>query len=172
MEDMMKRTTDRIGLGKPWSKVSQFLSSCFLLGERPEIDIVAIDCVPGAENRLKIYFRADLVSYAQMENLITLGGMLSTADVSEGLRNAQLMWDAITEVPGVTANGSSLFRGALIYYELKHGADLPSSKVYLPVQRYLPNDLAISQAIENLASQLTNGSCVANGYTDLIQKTL
>ncbi|KAJ6588786.1 aromatic prenyltransferase [Mycena capillaripes] len=175
-EDMVKRATDRMGLGEPWTKISQFLSR-FTLGGRPEIDIVAIDCVPGARNRLKVYFRADLESYAQMEYLLRLGGLLSAADVSVGLYNARLIWDAMTQVHGVPVitNGSpsqsSTFPGALIYYELKQGADVPSSKVYLPVQRYLPNDLAISHAVEHLASQLAKSSAMAKGYSDFIQKT-
>jgi len=173
-EDMIKRTTDRMGLSKPWATILQFLFR-FPPGDSPEIEIVAIDCVPAAKNRLKIYFRTDLGSYAQMEHFLTLGGMLPAADVSTGLCNAQLIWDAMTAVHGVTADEvparSSYFPGALIYYELRQGADLPSSKVYLPVQRYFPNDLEISRAIEYLASQLPDASSLANDYSHFIQQT-
>ncbi|KAF8190354.1 aromatic prenyltransferase [Mycena galopus ATCC 62051] len=117
-EEMIKRTTNRMGLDKPWAIILQFLSH-FPPECRPKIDIVAIDCAPAAKNRLKIYFRTDLVSYAQMEDFLTLGGMLSMTDVSAGLRNAQLIWDALTSV---APSKASYFPGALIYYELKQGS--------------------------------------------------
>ncbi|KAJ7185512.1 tryptophan dimethylallyltransferase-domain-containing protein [Mycena filopes] len=167
-EQMMKRATDRMGLDKPWAKISQFLSR-FLPGDRPPIDIVAIDCIPETRNRLKIYFRTDLASYAQMECFLTLGGVLT--DVDAGLRNARLMWDAVTSAGERTERKASYFPAALIYYELKLGSDFPSSKAYLPVRRYLPNDLVIARTVENLGLQLKDGAAVASGYADLVQKT-
>ncbi|KAJ6584488.1 aromatic prenyltransferase, partial [Mycena capillaripes] len=169
VEDMMLRTTTRLGLDKPWAKISQFLSR-FLPGDRPEIDIVAIDCIPGAKNRFKIYFRVDLVSYAQIEYFLTLGGMVSTADIYAGLRNTRLMWDAMTNVNG-TPTKSFYFPAALIYYELKLADDMPSSKVYLPVRRYHSNDLETSRGVEHLVSQLSDTSTANEGYADFMQTT-
>ncbi|KAJ7730977.1 tryptophan dimethylallyltransferase-domain-containing protein [Mycena maculata] len=160
-EVMMKQVTDRLGLGKPWAKISQFLSR-FLPGDRPEIEIVAIDCVSASENRLKIYFRTHILSYRHMEYFLTLGGALS--DVAAGLHNARLLWDAMTQGTGISG---AYFPAGLIYYELRHGGDFPSSKVYLPVRRYLPNDMAISQGIERLACQTSD--CAFNSYSNLIQ---
>ncbi|KAJ7359179.1 aromatic prenyltransferase [Mycena albidolilacea] len=172
-EDMISRTTERLGLHKPWAAILQFLSR-FSPADRPNIDIVAIDCVPASRNRLKIYFRTDIASYAQMEYFLTLGGVLATQDIGAGLRNATLIWDTLTSV---SENGNALlgkasgFPGALIYYELKHGADVPSSKVYLPVHRYFRDDLVISRAVAHLASKLPDVSSVAKGYPDFIQET-
>ncbi|KAJ7480186.1 aromatic prenyltransferase [Mycena galericulata] len=167
-EEMMKRVTDRLGLAKPWAKISQFLSR-FFPGDRPGIEIVAIDCVPGSLNRLKIYFRTNLLSHSHMEYFLTLGGALSTPEFAAGLQNAKLAWNAMT-------NGSddglptqtTYFPSGLIYYELKQGDDDPSSKVYLPVQRYLQNDLATARSIEQLACQIPNSS-VPNTYSDFMQ---
>ncbi|KAJ7139648.1 aromatic prenyltransferase [Mycena epipterygia] len=171
-EDMMKRATCRMGLENSWTAVSQFLSR-FLPGARSEIEIIAIDCLQGTQNRLKIYFRTDILSYSHMEYFLTLGGTLSTAGVSTGLHNARLMWDAMTKVDSA-ANSlpthSSYFPAALIYYELRQGDDIPSSKVYLPVQRYLPNDFEISKGVGRLAASLSGSSIInPSSYPDFIQ---
>ncbi|KAF7371204.1 Pyr-redox-2 domain-containing protein [Mycena sanguinolenta] len=160
-EEMLMLSTARMGLKKPWAEITRFLSH-FVSNDRPEIEIVAVDCVPGAKNRLKIYFRTHLLSYAHMENLLTLGGALCSSDVSVGLRKARLLWNAMTA--GTPAGSSCYFPSGLIYYELRQNHDFPSSKVYLPVRRYLPNDLAISKSIEGLdfpPSFSTTYSCFA-----------
>lgn len=147
-EEMMTRLTSRLGLDKPWAKITRFLSR-FLPGDGPKIDIVAVDCAPGAQNRIKIYFRTDLLSYSHMEYLLTLGGSLASADVS----TARLLWTALTD--GTPAGSSRYFRSGLIYYELRPDCDDPTSKVYLPVRRYFPNDLEISKSIERLDSRFS-----------------
>ncbi|KAF7329012.1 Pyr-redox-2 domain-containing protein [Mycena venus] len=162
-EEMLTRTTSRLGLEKPWQKIEHFLSR-FLPGDRPEIDIVAVDCVPGAKNRLKIYIRTDILSYSHLECFLTLGGTLPSADVSAGLRNARLLWAAMT-ADGRPAGSSRYFPAGLIYYELRQSRDNPSSKVYLPVRRYLPNDLEISKSIESLDSRLS-------GYSQFAQTNI
>ncbi|KAJ7480134.1 tryptophan dimethylallyltransferase-domain-containing protein [Mycena galericulata] len=152
----------------PWAKISEFLSR-FLPGDRPEIEIVAIDCVPGSQNRLKIYFRTDLMSDSHMEYFLTLGGTLSAADLSGGLHNAKLAWNAITRGSGDgLPTQSTYFPSSAIYYELKQGDDYPSSKVYLPVRRYLRNDMDMSRSIESLSRQLSDPS-VTNTYPDFLQ---
>ncbi|KAJ7748542.1 tryptophan dimethylallyltransferase-domain-containing protein [Mycena maculata] len=164
-EEMVKKVTDRLGLERPWAKVGNFLS-LFPSGDRPAIKIVAIDCVPGSRNRLKIYFRINILSYSHMEYFLTLGGVLSTADLSASFQNARLVWDAMTKESGLSNDlptQSSYLPSGLIYYELKQGDDSPSSKV-----RYLPNDLAISHGIERLACQLS-GSSTTNDYPDVIR---
>jgi DMATS type aromatic prenyltransferase len=153
-------------------KISQFLT-CFASGHRPEIDIVAIDCVPSAQNRLKIYFRINkLLSCAHMEYYLTLGGAIPTSDVNEGLRTARLVWDAMA-VRAATGSPtqSPHFPSALVYYKLRQDRDLPPSKVYLPVRRCLPDDLAISQGVQHLASHLTCPS-QTNDYGDFLQTML
>ncbi|KAJ7779889.1 tryptophan dimethylallyltransferase-domain-containing protein [Mycena metata] len=148
-EQMLAQLAPRLGLESPWTKITHFLSG-FPAGDRPEIEIVAVDCVPGAQNRLKIYFRTDLVSYAQLEYFLTLGDALPSADVSAGLDQARLLWEALT--CNVTAAG---FRSGLVYYELRQNRENPSSKVYIPAQRGLPNDLAVAKSIATLESRLS-----------------
>ncbi|KAF7371294.1 Tryptophan dimethylallyl transferase variant 1 [Mycena sanguinolenta] len=146
-EDMLTLITTQMGLEKPWAEITRFLSR-FVSNDRPEIEIVAVDCVPSIKNRLKIYFRTHLLSHAHMEHFLTLGGALSSSDVSVGLSKARLLWNAMTA--GTPAGSSRYFPSGLIYYELRQNRDFPSSKVYLPIRRYLPNDLAISKSIEGL----------------------
>jgi DMATS type aromatic prenyltransferase len=162
-EEMMTRLTSRLGLDKPWAKITQFLSR-LLPGDKPEIEIAAVDCAPGAQNRLKIYFRTDLLSYSHMEYLLTLGGSLATADVS----TVRVLWAALTD--GTPAGSSRYFRSGLIYYELRPDQDSPSSKVYLPVQRYFSNDLAVSKAISRLDH--ISGFSAANPYPRFAQTVL
>ncbi|KAJ7458547.1 hypothetical protein FB451DRAFT_1406302 [Mycena latifolia] len=63
---------------------------------------------------------------------------------------------------GVRAGTPSIqapdFLAGLIYYELKQGDATPSAKVYLPVQRYLANDLEVARGVERLAAGLSHAS--------------
>jgi DMATS type aromatic prenyltransferase len=164
----MENTTNRLGLEKPWRKVSAFLSR-FLPGDRPKIDIIAIDCVPGVKNRLKVYFRVDILSYPQLEYFLTLG---ATIDVHQGLRNAQRVWDAMTQGPEDDAPSvqSAYFPACLIYYELKQGDNALSAKFYFQVQRYHANDFEVARSVQRLASSLS--ACASTDYSDFIQTML
>jgi hypothetical protein len=82
---MISRTTEHLGLHKPWAAILQFLL-CFSHVDRPNIDIVTIDCMPASRNQLKIYFCTDIASYARMEYFLTLGGVLATQDSNAGLQ--------------------------------------------------------------------------------------
>lgn len=169
-EDMLTHVTSRLGLEKPWAKIMHFLSR-FVPGDRPSIEIVAVDCVPSAQNRLKIYFRTDILSYAHMEFFLSLGGTLSSTDVSTGLNIARLLWTSITNTADGTPTGSSrYFRSALIYYELRTDRESPSSKVYLPVQRYSSDDLAVSKSIAKLDH--LSGFFTASPYPRFAQTVL
>ncbi|KAJ7191734.1 aromatic prenyltransferase [Mycena pura] len=97
-DEMMARLTSRLGLEKPWAKVTHFLSH-FLLEDRPGIEIVAVDCVQAAQNRLKIYFRTDILSYSHMEYFLTLGDALPATEVAASLQNARRLWATLTEHP-------------------------------------------------------------------------
>ncbi|KAK7050259.1 Pyr-redox-2 domain-containing protein [Favolaschia claudopus] len=165
-EEMLARTVFRLQLEKPWEKIAQFLSR-FLPGDQPEAEIVAVDCVPGHKNRLKIYFRTHIFSFSHLEFLLTLGGTVDPSDVSDGLHKAHTLWNAVT-ANGPSAGSFRYFRSALVYYELRSDSDNPSSKVYLPIQRYLPNDLVAAKAIDCLGSYLP-GFSSTNPYSRFTQ---
>ncbi|KAJ7262364.1 tryptophan dimethylallyltransferase-domain-containing protein [Mycena rebaudengoi] len=167
--ELMERLTFRLGLEKSWAKISDFLSR-FLPGDCPKIEIVAIDCVPGSRNRLKIYFRTDILSYAHMEYFLTLGGKVTS--VSAGLHQAKTLWNAMVqaskEAHNLPHNQASYFRAGLIYYELKQDSDTPSSKVYLPVQRYFSDDQKVARGVERLLYNFP-GCPLPDKYSDFIQ---
>lgn len=167
--EMMGRLTRRMGLEKSWAKILHFLSH-FLPGDCPEIEIVAIDCVPGAKNRLKIYFRTDILSYSHMEYFLTLGGAIT--DITAALHKAKVLWKAMTQGgDDASPTQAPYFRSGLVYYELKYGDDTPSSKAYLPLRRYLSSDLEASRGVERLVANLP-GCAVPDNYPDFIQSIL
>ncbi|KAK7039435.1 Pyr-redox-2 domain-containing protein [Favolaschia claudopus] len=165
-EEMLTRTAARLGLEEPWSKITQFLAR-FLPGDQPEPEIVACDCVPGAKNRIKIYFRTHILSYSHLEFFLTLGGTLEGEDVAAGLVKARLLWDALT-ADGPPAGKLRYFPSGLVYYELRRDRPNPTSKVYLPIQRHLPNDLVAAKAIDRLGPHLPVFS-EANPYSRFVQ---
>ncbi|KXN81386.1 7-dimethylallyltryptophan synthase [Leucoagaricus sp. SymC.cos] len=151
-EDLVTECMSRIGLVEPWIRVLSFMNT-IPKSERPVPDMVAVDCVPSAENRIKVYFRSDATTLDEVVRIVRLGGALDddplikeTTDLIEDL------WKHF--FPGVgryehikPSRPRKVAHGFLIYFEMKLGSNRLWPKVYFPVRHYCESDAFIANAI-------------------------
>jgi DMATS type aromatic prenyltransferase len=124
--------------------------------------------------------RLQQVTYANLENFMTLGGTLdSFTALTVGLQTIRRAWQFLfaldpisqaNEVPR-SHNSKHFASGLLVYYELKLGHSIPYPKVYFPVRHYAANDAQIALKVASLHRELGNLS-IAEGYVENIKKAL
>ncbi|KAJ7367639.1 tryptophan dimethylallyltransferase-domain-containing protein [Mycena albidolilacea] len=139
---------------------------------RPFATIAAVDCVEPDANRLKIYFRGtERTSWPEARMGFTLNGALENSpEVAEGQNKMELLWNYLfpnatsaikIDVPVVTvpaaASGDNRpvhSLGLLFYYEFYANDHNVYPKIYLPVQTYCKNDLAICHSVEKFYNDI------------------
>lgn len=162
-------------LGAAFGLVSDFLRSFDPL-DRPEVEIVAIDCVKPAENRIKLYVRSNETSIDSVVNMMTLGGRLSHASSETALASLEELWRLIFSLDETKGKSEPLApeserhrtAGVLYYFELKPGKAVPKSKVYMPVKHYAKSDLQVARGLSTYLSARNQGLSGA-GYTESVQ---
>ncbi|KAF8630805.1 hypothetical protein AX15_002707 [Amanita polypyramis BW_CC] len=139
---------------------------------KPRIEIFSVDCVASNANRLKIYCRPrEGSSWADACRVLTLGGAISSAAMSDALAHLEILWNHLFPSSASTSgrqlempvnsdtrqrerlgkrNAQHPTGGLLYYFSLHPGVDMPLPKIYLPVSRYCRNDLQISNAVEQV----------------------
>lgn len=128
------------------------------------VEIFAIDCVSPSESRLKIYVRSRNTTFDGMLDVMTLGGRTSKfADETVG--SLRELWCACFSVENTTEAMSQPLKnknhrtgGLLYYFELKPGAKMPTSKVYLPVRHYAESDDQVARGLSDYL--LKRGKCL------------
>ncbi|KAG6324390.1 hypothetical protein E4U22_002134 [Claviceps purpurea] len=137
--------------------------------EQPQAEIFAVDCVNPANSRLKIYVRSRKTTFDSMLEMMTLGGQTPdlTQDAIDSLRELWCACFALPNNPSVTSKPlrSKEHRtgGLLYYFELRPGAALPTSKVYLPVRHYGKTDDQIARGLSSYLSK--RGQCLEGGLS-------
>lgn len=155
----------QLGLQTPWTVLGEFLGRCAVA---PSLDIVAIDFVPAAQNRMKVYVRLTLeqMTFADLREFFTLGGRLHSQAIDDALEALWSLWKLLFGSSSAARsktvqdrrrvvplhNGSAPTAALCMYYDLRQGSALPAPKVYIPVRHYCANDSAISTALERFFS--------------------
>lgn len=156
-EDLVTECVSRIGLLEPWMQVLSFMKT-IPQSARPVPDMIAVDCVPSTQNRIKIYFRSDATTLDEVVRIVRLGGALDddplikeTTDLIENL------WSYF--FPGIGRHErikpslpKKVAHGFLIYFEMKLGSNRLWPKVYIPVRHYCESDMFIANAISKFYS--------------------
>ncbi|KAF5347551.1 hypothetical protein D9756_010699 [Leucocoprinus leucothites] len=151
-EDLVTECISRIGLTDPWSRVLSFMST-IPKNERPVPDMVAIDCMPSTQNRIKVYFRCDVTSLDEVIHIVRLGGALDNDPLIKEITDLiEELWGHF--FPGLgrfehitPSRPRKLAHGFLIYFEMKLGSNRMWPKVYFPVRQYCESDTFIANAI-------------------------
>lgn len=160
----------------PWLRVRKFFKT-LPLSLRPNINIVAVDCVSSKHNRVKVYCRSPSATLSNLRRFITLGRShqsnipLSTSTstafptahsdsdsspLSRGLRQITLLWyllfpemasSEFDNTEPTMKDPSHPTTGLLFYYELRGGHSEPFPKVYIPVRHLCPNDKHVVKAL-------------------------
>lgn len=133
-----------------------------------EMDMLAIDLVPVAKSRLKIYFRNRATDFASVRELMSLGGRLAGPDLDEGLRRLRILWDSLLGTEGVPDDVSLPHRdhrtaGILYNIEFRLDSRTPKVKVYIPVRHYAESD---GQVIDSLRRFMTDEVATQRGFEE------
>ncbi|RFU32823.1 hypothetical protein B7463_g3510, partial [Scytalidium lignicola] len=141
---------------------------------QPAVEIMAIDCLDPLRSRLKIYVRSRETTLQSVIEMLTLGGRApKTFEEQDSLRE---LWYSVFGLSSdehmdnhPLPEKDHRTGGILYYFELKCGATIPKTKVYLPVRHYAQNDdqiaRGLSEYLERRGKKLTTGS-----YYNSVQK--
>ena len=165
--DIVTSTIDDLGMGLPWSKATSYFST--LPAEfNIEPVIAAVDCVPDAENRFKVYVRTQATHLSALCDMLTLGGQLKGPAIDATLTKLRELWGALfgpisdeTSVQQVESNSGPT--GFLFYYEMALGNPIPIPKIYIPAARFLKDDGHVARVMSQFV-----GSSYCNDIKDLL----
>jgi hypothetical protein len=123
----------------------------------PSIEIVAVDCVSVTKNRFKVYVRTPSLTFENIRRFMTLGGRLTSRDVTRTLATISAFWKILfpdisddEEPPLDPRTLRHLTSGLLFYYELRPKRLDPVPKFYMPVRHLCRSDADICRAMEEL----------------------
>ena len=134
-----------------------------------ETEMLSIDLETPSDSRFKIYFRSRQTDFVTVKQVLSLGGRLNTQLLEIGLEDLKHLWDGLFDIDGNP--GSSLpeiahrTAGILYYVEIKPGASMPTTKIYIPVRHYASND---ETSMHSLAAWLRThhrGSYISSFFT-------
>jgi tryptophan 7-dimethylallyltransferase len=174
-EDLVTSCMSRIGLTEPWMRVLSFMNT-IPQTHRPVPDMIAVDCVPSAQNRIKVYFRSDATTLDEITRIVRLGGALDSDPlIKETTDLIERLWGHF--FPGVGRNEhikpsrpKKVAHGFLIYFEMKLGSNQLWPKVYFPVRHYCESDAFIASAISQFYA--TTNEDFSKNYTHDLQQVL
>jgi DMATS type aromatic prenyltransferase len=114
---------------------------------KASIQMLAVDCVDPAVARIKCYAKAYQVSIANVLDMYTMGGRLSSQSTADGLAIlkdiAPLLLDCEGEAEDALLTRPLLAHphgGIVAAYELRPGAPEPEVKMYIPVWCFVGDD--------------------------------
>lgn len=132
--------------------------------------IAAVDCVPDAENRFKVYVRTQATRLSVLCDMMTLGGQLEGPAIDATLVKLREIWRALfgsasvlddTPVKHVDSNTGPT--GFLFYYEMALGSSSLTPKIYIPAARFVQNDAHVAQVMSRF---------IGSSYCDDIRQLL
>ncbi|OCL02663.1 aromatic prenyltransferase [Glonium stellatum] len=135
--------------------------------DRPEVEIVAIDCINPAKSRIKIYLRSRRTCFDSVVDMMTLGGRLPSM-TEKGFLSLEDLWCSVLSLDSsdvILPENAHRTAGILYYLELKAGSTIPKSKVYIPAKHYGGNDEAVARGLSEFLKK--RGQCMVNGSTYL-----
>ena len=161
--DIITPTVKNLGMEIPWSKATSFFHG---LPEKYNVQpvIVAVDCVPGPRNRLKVYVRTQATHLSALCDMLTLGGQLDGLAIDATLAKLRKIWHALfgnvpDDLPVQQKKRSNLDppTGFLFYYEMSPNNHSPIPKIYIPAARFLKNDEHVAQVMSKFLGDSYHG---------------
>ena len=131
-----------------FSMVSDYLHT-FPTVSRPEVEIVAIDCVDPSFSRIKVYLRSRQTSFDSVIDMLSLGGRVKM-DLEKGLSELEELWRLVLGLDEGFDKSQPLHfeshrtSGVLYYVELGVGRKRPKTKLYIPAKHYARNDYQVA----------------------------
>ena len=157
VKEILTCTVNELGMGVPWSKaISYFDTLPAEFNVQPVI--AAVDCVPDASNRFKVYVRTQATNLSALCDMLTLGGQLKGLATDATLAKLRELWCAlfgpISDETSVkqrqSATNPNAPTGFLFYYEMALANPSLVPKIYIPVCRFLKDDAHVAQVMSRL----------------------
>ena len=149
--DILTPVINDLGMGLPWSKATSYFST---LPSEFDVQpaIAAVDCVPAADNRFKVYVRTQATNLSALCDMLTLGGQLDGPAVEATLAKLRELWRALfgpisDETPLKQKPSNVGPAGFLFYYEMSINSSSPIPKIYIPAGRFLENDAHVARVM-------------------------
>ncbi|XP_006456264.1 hypothetical protein AGABI2DRAFT_122175 [Agaricus bisporus var. bisporus H97] len=152
-EDLVTQCMSRLDLIEPWVRVLSFMETIPKC-RRPVPDMIAVDCVPSEQNRIKVYFRSDATTLDEIISIIRLGGALDHDPLTrETCDLIERLWGFF--FPGVgryehiqpSSPKKVVAHGFLLYFEIRRRSNRLWPKLYFPVRHFCKSDAFIANAI-------------------------
>ena len=152
-EDLVTQCMSRLDLIEPWVRVLSFMET-IPKSRRPVPDMIAVDCVPSEQNRIKVYFRSDATTLEEIISIIRLGGALDDDPLTkETCDLIERLWGLF--FPGVgryehiqpSSPKKVVAHGFLLYFEIRRRSNRLWPKLYFPVRHFCKSDAFIANAI-------------------------
>ncbi|EKM77834.1 hypothetical protein AGABI1DRAFT_130104 [Agaricus bisporus var. burnettii JB137-S8] len=153
-EDLVTQCMSRLDLIEPWVRVLSFMETIPKC-RRPVPDMIAVDCVPSEQNRIKVYFRSDATTLDEIISIIRLGGALDhdpltreTCDLIERLWG--LFFPGVGRYEHIQPSSPKkvvVAHGFLLYFEIRRRSNRLWPKLYFPVRHFCKSDAFIANAI-------------------------
>ena len=115
---------------------------------------LGVDCVHSDNARLRLYVRSSQNSFESICEMISLNGLLPTAESRPTMSNLRKLWNLLLSTsPELSANAelrrSDHETGGVLYsFDIKPANRLPEAKVYIPVKHYAQSDGAASDGLD------------------------
>lgn len=124
------------------------------LGVPIHTEIFAIDCVPLEHARYKIYVRCRSTNFRHVQDVVTLGGRLSSDTINMSLTQLHRLWkllfpDSSSSIDQELEENDHRTAGILYNFEIRPGREISVPKVYLPVRHYSRSDQHVTDAIKS-----------------------
>ncbi|KAL3480555.1 aromatic prenyltransferase [Aspergillus californicus] len=159
VKESINRIKDRLDCAQAFDLLDEFLDQT---GSYNLHTFLAWDCTSINKSRLKIYGVDNQVSLPTIENIWTMGGRLTDASATQGLKLLERFWELldIDQTPRHYAGGEEKHldfgpEKTLPFfwnYEIKSGCNRPFPKIYFPV--YGENDFKVALAVSRFFASL------------------
>jgi DMATS type aromatic prenyltransferase len=151
--------------------LNSYLES-FASGEKPVVEMVAIDCLDSPHARIKIYLRTGVNTLTKAKQTYCLGGRLSGEVIEAGLEALAELWPILFRLPAddnienteVFPRGS--YCGCAV--EMRPGHAEPETKIHIPVRKIQGTDAQLCESLSTWFKGRGHGDFAAAYKKDLM----
>lgn len=140
-----------LGMSLQWSRATSYFSTLPMESDIQPV-MAAVDCVPDAENRFKVYIRTQATHLSALCDMFALGGELNGPAIDATLPRLREFWCALfgsisDETPVQRKTSSIGPTGFFSCYEMAIGKPRIIPKIYISVARFPQSDAHVAQVM-------------------------
>jgi len=156
--EILNHAINNLGMALPWSRATSYFSTLPTEYNVQPV-IAAVDCVPDADNRFKVYVRTQATNLSALCDMLTLGGQLKGPAVDATLVKLREIWRALfgpisDDTPVKHKRSNTGPTGFLFYYEMALGSSSLIPKIYIPAARFLESDAHVARVMSQFVGSI------------------